>query len=74
MALVFQSVIFENATVQVSYYEGDERDEYGMEIRTAVINPIDFKSEVDEVFDSLSQLLSEWKARRRQIQPPAPGG
>lgn len=70
MARIWQSVIFEDAGVQVSYYDEDDRDASGMLIRTAIINPIDFKPEVDELFDSLTQLIEAWDGARREVRAP----
>jgi hypothetical protein len=71
VARIWQSVIFEDATgVQVSYYDEVERDERGMLIRTAIINPIDLKPEVEELFDSLTQLVDAWEGQRREVRVP----
>ncbi len=70
--IVFQSVIFEDRGVQVSYYFEDDRDDRGMLIRTAVIPPFDLKAEVDEVFDALTQLLAAWEGHRREMRVPQP--
>lgn len=68
--VIWQSVIFDDAGVQVSYYFEADRDEHGMEIRTAVINPMDLKPEVEELFDSLAQLLMAWEGQRREVRAP----
>jgi hypothetical protein len=70
--LVMQSVIFEDRGVQVSYFVENERDDRGMLIRTAVINPLDLKAELDDVFDSLTQLVMAWEGLRRQPPVPSP--
>lgn len=70
MAIVWQSVIFDEATVQVSYYDEDDRTPHGLLIKTAVINPYDLKAEVDEVFDSLTQLVAAWASASREVKAP----
>lgn len=70
--VVFQSVVFENAGVQVSYFNEAERDERGMLIRTVVINPFDLKSEIEELFDALTQLIAAWEGQRREMRVPKP--
>ena len=70
--IIFQSVIFEETGIQVSYFFEDSRDERGMEIRTAVINPLDLKPEVEELFDALTQLLNAWEGLRREVRVPRP--
>lgn len=70
--IIFQSVIFEEAGIQVSYFFESSRDERGMEIRTAIINPLDLKPEVEELFDALTQLLTAWEGLRREVRVPRP--
>ena len=70
--MVFQSVIFEDRGVQVSYFFENERDDRGMLIRTAVIPPFDLKAEVEEVFDALTQLVAAWEGLRREMRVPTP--
>ena len=70
--MIFQSIIFEDSGVQVSYFNEAERDERGMLIRTAVISPADLKAELDDVFDSLTQLIAAWEGLRRQPRVPTP--
>jgi len=70
MPIVWQSVIFEEATVQVSYYHEEDRTPHGLLIKTAVIKPFDFKAEVDEVFDSLTQLIAAWASANREVNAP----
>lgn len=70
MARIWQSVIFDDAGVQVSYYDEAERDERGMLIRTPVINPLDLKPEIEELFDSLAQLVDAWEGQRREMRAP----
>jgi hypothetical protein len=70
VARVWQSVIFEDAGVQVSYFDEEDRDARGMLIRTAIINPLDFKPEIEELFDSLLQLVEAWEGARREVRAP----
>lgn len=70
MARIWQSVIFEDVGVQVSYFDEEERDESGMVIHTVVINPMDLKPEIEELFDSLTQLVESWSAQRREVRAP----
>ena len=70
--IIFQSVIFEESGIQVSYFFEESRDERGMEIRTAVMNPLDLKPEVEELFDALTQLLNAWEGLRREVRVPRP--
>lgn len=70
MARIWQSVIFDDAGVQVTYYDEAERDERGMLIRTPVMNPLDLKPEIEELFDSLTQLVEAWEGQRREVRAP----
>ena len=69
-SIIWQSVIFEDAGVQVSYYYESDRDARGMAIHTAVMDPVDLKPEIEELFDSLTQLLMAWEGLRREAKAP----
>lgn len=63
---VLQSVVIDDRSVQVSYYLDEEKDGLGVMVRTAAIHPMSFQPEVEELFDSVYQLLSAWEGARRE--------
>lgn len=70
MGIVWQSVVFDETTVQVSYYYEEDRTPHGLLIKTAVIQPFALKAEVDEVFDALHQLVTAWASVSREVEVP----
>lgn len=72
MSLIFQSVIVDERSIQVSYYVEEDRTEQGMMIRTCVMNPLHLTVEVNEVFESLTALVDAWEGLRREVPVPPP--
>lgn len=72
MSLIFQSLIVDERSIQVSYYVEEDRNEQGMMIRTCVMNPLPLSVEVSEVFESLTALVEAWEGLRREPPVPAP--
>lgn len=63
---VLQSVVIDDRSVQVSYYLEEEKDSLGVMVRTAAITPLAFQEEVEELFDSVYQLITAWEGARRE--------
>lgn len=76
-SLTLQSIIFDDRSVQVSYYDEDQRNEAGMKIITLVINPLEpgVKSELADLVDSAEQLIVAFERayRDKSVPVPSPG-
>jgi hypothetical protein len=76
-ALTLQSIIFDDRSVQVSYYDEDQRNEAGMKIITLVVNPLEpgVKSELADLVDSAEQLIVAFERayRDKSVPVPSPG-
>lgn len=68
--IVYQSVIFEDSGIQVSFFDEADRDARGMKISTVVMAPMELRAEVEELFDALTQLIAAWEGLRREIAVP----
>jgi hypothetical protein len=71
---VLQSIVVDERAVQVSYFTEGDVDEHGVLIRTASLNPLEFRVEVDELFDAAQELVLAWEGARRETAVPAPAG
>jgi hypothetical protein len=67
-----QSVIFDEASIQISYYEEADRNEAGMKITTCVVNPLMLKEETADLIDSAEQMVVAWERMYRQKAIPVP--
>lgn len=76
-SLTLQSIIFDDRSVQVSYYDEDQRNEAGMKIITLVVNPLEpgVKSELADLVDSAEQLIVAFERayRDKSVPVPSPG-
>ncbi len=63
---VLQSVVFDDRSVQVSYYLDEEKDGLGVMVRTAAITPMAFQAEIEELSDGVYQLIAAWEGARRE--------
>jgi hypothetical protein len=64
----FQSVMFGERSLEVSYIEGRDRSPSGMLVKTAVINNTAVQDELAEVESDLLDLLDHWLTLMRN--PP----
>lgn len=73
-SLTLQSVIFDDHSVQVSYYDEEYRNEAGMKIITCVINPLEpaVKDELADLVDSAEQLIQAFEQSHRDKSVPVP--
>jgi hypothetical protein len=73
-SLTLQSIIFDDRSVQVSYYDEDQRNEAGMKIITLVVNPLEpgVKSELADLVDSAEQLIAAFERAYRDKSVPVP--
>lgn len=70
---VLQSIVLDDRNLNVTYYLEEEKDSYGVLVRTAAIVPIAFRAEVEELFDSVYQLIAAWEGQRREAGTPTRG-
>lgn len=67
-----QSVLFDETSIQISYYEEADRNEAGMKITTCVINPLMLREEAADLIDSAEQLVVAWERMYREKAIPVP--
>lgn len=68
-----QSLVIDERSIQVSYFLEEDQDENGVLVRTASMNPIKLRAEVEELYDAAYQLVLAWEGVRRETAVPAPG-
>lgn len=67
-----QSILFDEVSIQISYFEEADRNEAGMKIITCVLNPLMLKEETADLIDSAEQLVVAWERLYRMTTIPVP--
>ena len=67
-----QSILFDETSIQISYFEEADRNEAGMKITTCVINPLVMRAETGDLIDSAEQLVVAWERMYRAKAIPVP--